>query len=511
MTNEQLEEAERSYNQKAQLSPMGVETITNGTPAFSVSSVTNVEVPSPQLMTNTTITPALPYTAPSYTNGQIPDTKFDYSSDFQKKILSMTVRDQQFLSLYGADLVKPTYFESFYFQFIFKNIIQYFNAYRQVPDKANLNSHLVDQAKVAKMNEEAVYTMMTIIEDVYSMELNDLAYVKDKVLRFAQRQNIKQAVLKIVDLLDKDENLENSISIIERAVNSGFQVDLGVNFEQDYCNLQTMYREEYSPQQTLTTSFPTLDRYLLGGMYRKFLYVLVAPPGRGKTTMLTNMICANMMQGKNIVFYSLEVPEVEILFKVISRMTGLTHEDILNLPKDKLDAYLNSMQTFSKKLHIKYFDPSSISVNALRSHLSRLRSTYNFRPDMIVVDYADNMLPSTGSKGSMYDDGGTVYADLVALGKEYNSVLLSASQPKVEAWEVETIVKRHLAESSKKVHIAHGVISLNQTPEESEQGIMRLYTAKMRKGIEHKTVPIRVVRETSSFMEDDRLHKPTYA
>jgi len=504
MTDQTLQELEQGFIQE-----QFAQSVASAPQPIAGFNITQIGSPiiSPE---STTVTPTLPYTAPTMTSDQMPETKFDYSMEFQKKILSMTVRDQQFLCLFGSDLVKPSYFESFYYQFIYKNIIQYYNTYRQIPDKANLNSHLVDQAKIGKMNEEAVYTMLTTIEDIYSMDLDDIAFIKNKVLRFAQRQNIKNAVLKIVDLLDKDENLESSIALVEKAVNSGFEVDLGLSFENDYLKLQRLYREEYSPENTLTTSFPTLDKYLLGGMYRKFLYVLVAPPGRGKTTLLANIAAANMIQGRNVVFYSLEVPEEEILFKVISRLTGLKHEMLLNMAPAEFESWMHQISTFSKKLHIKYFDPGTVSVNALRSHLSRLRNTFHFRPDLIIVDYADNMLPSTGTKGSLYDDGGTIYADLVALSKEYNSAMLSASQPKVEAWEVDTIVKRHLAESSKKVHIAHGVISLNQTAEEAANGTMRLYTAKMRKGIENKHVPLRVDRETSLFQEDDRITHPTY-
>lgn len=431
------------------------------------------------------------------------ETKFNFDVNYQKKILGMMTRDPKFLFSYGLDLIKPNYFTHFYFQIICKNLVFFVNEWNYLPDKDSFARFVTKNLKQTDTAQDIIESILSLMDEIFYMDVEKIEDVVDYVLRFIQEQSLKQGLSKVVSILERGGDLEDAISIIQNSISIGKPLSYGLYFNNNVGTLQSRYSEEYAIENSISTGYPKLDRKMLGGMFRKFLYIVVAPPGRGKTTFLSNVSAHNIMVKKNVVFYTLEVPEVEIEFKHVSNVANLSHDDVLKLPNKVLQEKLEVFKDCGS-LFIKYFDPHTITVSAIKSHLYRLKYNYGFEPDLIIIDYADNMnsLGTDNQKNqNSYEERGSLYSDLISLAVSYNCPVLSASQPKVDAWTKDTITKGDLAESSKKAHLAHGIISLNQTPEEKTLNQMRAYTAKMRKGLENESVYLSTRLEYSKIIE----------
>lgn len=431
--------------------------------------------------------------------------KFDYSFEFQRKILAFLVRDLQFLTMYGYDIVQPRYFDSFYHQFICKSIIRFFRKYGRTPDKEGLEAILVDSGKTSRMDDEAIQNILDEVYQMYTMDLENMDFIGDKLLKFIRRQNLTRGLNQIGELLDSDEDLDSAVSIMQKAVTVGHSVDLGLNVGNDYTKLKGLYQKEYGLQNIIKSPIEDLNRALGGGFYKKFLYVVTAPPGRGKTTFMAWLAAYMMRKGFGVYYYTFEVPEIEILFKVVSSITGITHDTLLDSSEEQFKEYLSRMAPFAKQMQIKKYAGKSISVHGLRSHASRAKTVEGVTPGIIFVDYADYLLSTLGTKDNSYFEGGDVYQDLLNLAEEYNCPVITASQPKVDAWSKHTIEEGDLAESSKKAQLARGIISMNQTQEEHDNNYMRLYTAKMSKGMANKTIKVQVDLAKSHFAETRKV------
>jgi len=433
------------------------------------------------------------------------ETKFNFDVNYQKKILAMMTRDPKFLFSYGLDLIKPSYFTHFYFQIICKNLVFFVNEWNYLPDKDSFARFITRNLKQTETQQDTIESILSLMDEIFYMDVDKIEDVVDYVLRFIQEQSLKQGLSRVVSILERGGNLEDAISIIQDSISIGKPLSYGLYFNSNVNTLQSRYSEEYAVKNSISTGYPKLDKKMLGGMFRKFLYIVVAPPGRGKTTFLSNVSAYNIMAKKRVVFYTLEVPEVEIEFKHVSNIAELSHDDVLKLPSHVL---LEKFKVFEDcgMFFIKYFDPHTVTVSAIKSHLYRLKYNYGFEPDLIIIDYADNMnsLNTENSKNqNSYEERGNLYSDLISLAVSYNCPVLSASQPKVDAWNKDTITKGDLAESSKKAHLAHGIISLNQTAEEKVLNQMRAYTAKMRKGIENESVFLTTKLEHSRILEKE--------
>jgi len=427
--------------------------------------------------------------------------QFDYSFDFQKKILALLVRDFKFLTEYGYNIINPKYFDSFYHQFICKNIIKYFTEHGEAPDQVNLESLVVDSAKKTRTDDEALNNMLDEIYEIFNMELNSMGFVKDKVLKFVKRQNLIRGLDQLGGLLDSDDDYDKAVSIIEKAVHVGHSNDLGMNFAKSYKELPKLYREEYGIGNLVKSGLPTLDRFMGGGFYNDFLYVISGPPGRGKTSLMSAMAANCMIRGNGVFYYTFEVPAVEIMFKVICAITKLSHDEVISGDDSLFEDKIKIFDKYSKQLQIKKYGGRTISTHGIRSHLSRTRTVEGIKPSIIFVDYADYILPTSGESDSSYYDRGNTYQDLLNLAEEYNCPVVTASQPKVAAWEKDTIEEADLAESSKKAQLARGIITINQTAAEEEENYMRLYTAKMSKGVKSRSVKISVDLGRCQFRE----------
>ena len=82
-----------------------------------------------------------------------------------------------------------------------------------------------------------------------------------------------------------------------------------------------IYNQWEHPIKQYKTGFKQLDDKLGGGFNAGTLSVLGANPSVGKTTLALQMACNMAKAGESVLFFSLEMSEVEIVAKIISRET----------------------------------------------------------------------------------------------------------------------------------------------------------------------------------------------
>jgi hypothetical protein len=102
-------------------------------------------------------------------------------------------------------------------------------------------------------------------------------------------------------------------------------------------------------------------------------------------------------------------------------------------------------------------------------------------PDVIVIDYADILaMEYPGLEGrERYDH---TWKQLRRLSQERHCLVVTATQAAARAYKVQTQSQDHFSEDKRKNAHVTGMVGLNQTPLEKEQGIMRLNWIELREG-----------------------------
>lgn len=425
------------------------------------------------------------------------NTTYGYPDSFMRLIIALLVREDKFLPQY-FDIIKPEYFDTKQLQIITSLILDYYKKYNLAPTLRALQTEVVEYHKKYKINEVILRDIDKILDYVYTCDLSDVNYVKDKILEFGRDQKLKDAVISSAKVLETGGDLESIRRMINNAIDLGGDYDLGMDFNQILMEIPEHVRQSarFDPAQIIKTGFPTLDNSLLAkGTAPGDLAVVIGPPGRGKTTFLINIMANAIINNVNSMYIPIgDMVEADIALRLSARLSGIPQEEILG----NSSVYVKNMSQLLSEFKlgtskIKAFRATSVTMGNVRSFLSRVTSVTGFKPKLLILDYIDNLL--IDHRLGTYESLGSVYNELSKLAGEMEAVIWTASQPKVGDWDSKQILLSAFAESSKKAHVADLVVTLSNKPP-------ALYIAKSRRGKDDITIPLRIDKERMIIKED---------
>jgi replicative DNA helicase len=140
------------------------------------------------------------------------------------------------------------------------------------------------------------------------------------------------------------------------------------------------------------------------------------------------------------------------------------------------------------RLFIKEFPTKSASVQTIRAYLKRLETLENFRPDILVVDYAD-LLRSSRSYGEKRHELESNYEELRGLGQEFDCVVVTADQTNRSGLDQEVVTLSAISEAYAKATVCDLIMTVSRRREDKVTNTGKLFIAKSRLGADGKVFP----------------------
>ena len=438
------------------------------------------------------------------------EDNYEFELETQQKIVALLYQDFTYLSTVGVELIQPHFFDNTYLRLMCKWIINYYEQYRSKPTEDVLLTELNKYCSAYTIPLSEQDTFASLIRQLSTTVIEDAQYIKDQALDFAKRVAMRDAIGKIVDIYEKGENYEKAVNIIDDALSIGAGNNLGMSLMENIDSLPFQLRESYDSSNLFTTGLPTLDDAFGGGMAKGELFVFCGAPGRGKSKFLSYLAYQAMFQNKPVAYFTFEWSEREVLSNIISCATCMSMKDLMNEANyERYRQRVAKIKMFAPNVRTIYHSNKTVTANHLRTYLTKLHSLENFNPGLIIIDYADLMLPNKQtrrSSDSTYEEMGTIFYDLKALADQFSCPVVTGSQLGKAAWNTSdnaVASQDMLADSSRKAHVAYGIVTLNQTREELELNKMRLYVAKARRGKTNTTVYVDFNKATNQIHECD--------
>tara|TARA_R110002051_G_scaffold221410_1_gene285029 strand:- start:12942 stop:14225 length:1284 start_codon:yes stop_codon:yes gene_type:complete len=413
---------------------------------------------------------------------------YSFAESIQRGILYLLKSDKDFYNQI-INLVQPDYFEYPAHANIYTAVRDYHEKYHKLPT----DDFIVQEVKKKKAESEALSDYTDELFRINNLDLSSTDnpdYFLDLIESFAKQEAMKQAILDCVVLV-KEGRVEETEGVVRKALTVSRDVDTGQDYFTDVTDrwrrmLDTSKKVKYR------TFLPALNNALEGGLGSKELSMVVAPPGVGKSLFLVNQAVDSMMEGRKVLYVSLEMSEDKIAQRFDSVMTLLPQR---SLPVDPA-AIQERLGMFSEefpegKLVIKEFPTGCATVNTIRSLLIQLKNYQDFEPDVLVVDYLE-LLRATQEGMQEYQAQQRIAEELRGLAVQNNLLVWTATQTNRQGRLVKLITDAELGDSYGKIRTCDFAVSLNQTEQEFDEGTMRLYVMKSRNSSQRFVVPMEV-------------------
>lgn len=304
---------------------------------------------------------------------------------------------------------------------------------------------------------------------------DEISYTTNEIETFCRRSALQKAILKSPDLINKGD-----FATVEKEVKDAILVslnrDLGLRyFEQIDERLQRMLDQN----NTEPTGWDEVDRLLFGGLSVKELLLVAANSGGGKSITLANLAYNYIHSGKNVLYISLELDADVIGQRFDTMFTGVSRQN-WKQHVSEISSRVKSAGQNCGELDVVQL-PAGSCANDMRSYLKEYYLQYDMLPDVLIVDYLDEMGPNERVKADdvwLHDK--LCARQLRQIMVDYEFIGATASQLNRDAVKAAQHDHSHIAGGISKINIVDVFWSIMMTPAMMASGDVAFHFQKTR-------------------------------
>ena len=324
--------------------------------------------------------------------------------------------------------IKPEYFQDPHERVVFEEIYNFIDKYNNRPTKETL-SIAMDTRK--DLTDEGFRKVLEIVETLSDAQV-DMNWLVETTEKFCKDKAVYNAVLNGISIIegkDKDHTPEAIPSILQEALAVAFDSHVGHDYVE---NGEERFDFYHKVEEKVEFDLEYFNKITKGGLPQKTLNIALAGTGVGKSLFMCHMAASTLMQGKNVLYITMEMAEERIAERIDANLMNISMDDLHNLPKKMFTDRLSKIQTKTNgKLIIKEYPTASAHSGHFRALLKELSLKKSFAPDIIFIDYL-NICSSARFKGNA-SIGSYFYIKAIAeelrgLAVETNVPIMSATQ-----------------------------------------------------------------------------------
>lgn len=428
---------------------------------------------------------------------------YEFNENIQRGILYLLKSDRDFY-LQIINLVKPEYFEFPIHGKIYSVVRDYYEKYKKLPN----DDFIEQELRARKTEKESIHDYsdeLSYINRLDTSAAEGEEYYLDIIEDFAKKEAMKDAIKQSLMLI-KENRMDETEALVRKALTVSRTVDIGQSYFKD---VKDRWDRTYNAQDVdkYKTLLPSLNRSLEGGLGAKELAMVIAPPGVGKSLWLVNQAVQSMIEGRKVLYVSLEMSEDKIAQRFDSVATLIPQSQLKDPTAqlkvgERLSIFQNNFP--DSKLVIKEFPTGTATVNSLRALLVQLKNYEDFEPDVVIVDYLELMRPVRENQHE-YQAQQRIAEELRGFAMENGCLIWTATQTNRQGRAVKIITDAELGDSYGKIRTCDFAVSLNQSEEEFDNGRMRAYVVKSRNGRPRFTVPMEVDYNILKMVEGEEV------
>ena len=339
-----------------------------------------------------------------------------YNEDYLRKVLPF---------------LKSEYFSDNVERVLFHEITSFTETYNKPPSIEAIGIAIKERRN---LTDDEVERCETYIQEIgaNSKPEAEIQWLVDKSEKFCQEKAIYNAVLGSISILDGKDKTHDK-GQIPKILSDALAISFDNSVGHDYLeNSDERYDFYHRKEERIPFDLDYFNKITKGGLPNKTLNIALAGTGVGKSLFMCHVAASCMVQGKNVLYLTLEMSEEKIAERIDANLLNTDIGSLVDLPKDLYDKKVARVrEKCTGKLIIKEYPTASASAIHFRTLLNELNLKRSFVPDIIFIDYLNICCSSrikAGANINSYTYVKSIAEELRGLAVEFNVPIVSATQ-----------------------------------------------------------------------------------
>ncbi len=342
-------------------------------------------------------------------------------------ILRNLVYDEEF-SRKVIPFIQLDYFEQRIERVIFEEISKFIVKYGSSITTEALTIQLEDRDD---LNETEIKESRDVVS-LFTDDKVDNQWLVDTTEKWCRDRAIYLALMESISLADgkDDKKGRDAIpSILSDALAVSFDNHIGHDYLEDY---EDRYESYHRKEERIEFDLDLFNKITKGGIPNKTLNIALAGTGVGKSLFMCHVASSVLLQGKNVLYITLEMAEEKIAERIDANLLNVNIQNITDLPKPMFEKKVHKLKKKTQgELIIKEYPTASAHSGHFKALLNELSLKKSFKPDIIFIDYLNICASSryrANSNVNSYSYIKAIAEELRGLAVEANLPILSATQ-----------------------------------------------------------------------------------
>lgn len=390
-------------------------------------------------------------------------------------------------------------FSTSHAKLIFGWCLQHFEGYKEPPGREELKRAYLEWSERAT-DDKLVLRIEQFLDNIDDLPVN-VDLIADRISLHFSKNSLSELSERIEDDVAAGRIKDASDAVAGwRPIEVG--KDASVNVLEDMEAIQTAFDDD---KEIIIEMPQGLGKFFGSDLCRDGFVAFMGPEKRGKTFAMMDLAYRAMLQKRRVAFFGLgDMSQSQYLHRFMIRAARAPqYKGEYKIPKtlswkDDADSkehlVTHSLKKYEKDLtwqsawkecekivhkqgckhpllKLAAYPNSTMGVRNIEGVLD-LWERDGWIPDVIVMDYADLLTRPVGCKDER-EASNQNWKDLRRVSQERHLLLVTATQAAASSYDAWVITKQHFSEDKRKLAHVTGMVGLNQTPDEKDDGVMR--------------------------------------
>lgn len=345
----------------------------------------------------------------------------------EQKILSNLIYDEQYCRKV-VPFLKKDYFQDRKESIVAHEIVEFFNKYNKIITKEILSIEISNRKD---LNDKELIELTNYINDFTNEPINP-DWMLENTEKFCKDRAVYNAILssiKIIDGGDKVHTKDAIPNILSDALAVSFDNHIGHDYLDDHAERFEFY---HRVEEKIPFDLDMFNKITKGGLSKKTLNIALAGTGVGKSLFMCHVGASCLVQGKNVLYITMEMAEERIAERIDANLLNLTMDELKVIDRDIFENRISKIANKTKgKLIVKEYPTAGAHAGHFRALLEELKLKREFKPDIIFIDYLNictSQRMKQGGSINSYTYVKAIAEELRGLAVEYNVPIVSATQ-----------------------------------------------------------------------------------